>query len=133
MGFTEGRALYNLQSPDKAVAADDEKKDNNIKDNQKSRLTRFIIYWIALGVFLDIAIYYARFRRTDSSHDEFHAAIMMLSFLTALGMDIWFLVTNYSRLFKGDFNVEIYFYLICASNVLALPQLGRLRSDSSVR
>lgn len=90
------------------------------------RLIRFIVYWIALGIFLDISIYYARFNRTNTNHDEFHAALMILSFLSALGMDIWFVVRQFGDLFKGNMEIDVYFYLICASNILALPQLGTL-------
>jgi len=123
LGYSDDRSLTRVESSQKHVKEEADNKNSTIKDNQKSRLIRFIIYWIALGVFLDIAIYYARFARTNPNHDEFHAAIMMLSFLTALGMDIWFIVTSYKELFSGNLQADIYFYLICASNILALPQL----------
>lgn len=133
LGYTEDRSLGNEQTPVNTVKNDDAKEDHTVKNNNKSRLIRFIIYWISLGIFLDIAIFYARYSRSNPNHDEFHAAIMMLSFLSAFGMDLWFIITSYKELFSGNLEADIYFYLICASNLLALPQLGRLFLTPSVR
>lgn len=100
-----------------------EESPNKIKKGE--RLTRYVIYWITLGFFLDLAIYFARFDRTNSNHDEFHAALMILCFLAGLSMDIWFLIRQYGMLFNGILTYDIYFGLICATNVFAIPQLSR--------
>lgn len=79
-----------------------------------------------MGFFLDLAIYYARYDRTNSNHDEFHAALMILCFLAGLSMDIWFIVRQSGMFFKGTLNYDVYFGLICATNAFAIPQLSML-------
>ena len=103
-----------------------ESNEENMADTKGERIARLVIYWIGFGIFIDLAIFLAGYNRSNESHDEFHAALMLLTFLSAAGMDIWFVAREYPRFFKGSQLHDIYFILICAVNLYALPQLGRL-------
>jgi hypothetical protein len=112
-------------SEDPTPKGDGDDSPNKIKKGE--RLTRYVIYWITLGFFLDVAVYFARYDRTNQNHDEFHAALMILCFLAGLSMDIWFVVRQYGMLFNSIMVYDIYFGLICATNAFAIPQLSSLR------
>lgn len=99
-------------------------EESSSKITPGERLARFIVYWITLGFFLDLAVYFARYDRTNHNHDEFHAALMILCFLAGLSMDIWFIVRQYGMLFQDTLVYNIYFGLICATNLFAIPQLS---------
>ena len=96
----------------------------NLKDSKGQRLTRYIVYWIGIGLFIDIALYFARYRRYDESHDETHGALMFLAFGSSTAMDIWFLVKEYHQLFKERIDIDVYFFLICGTTVFSLFQIS---------
>ena len=98
----------------------------NQADTRGERMTRLIIYTICYGLFIELAIFFAKFNRSNESHDEFHAALMLLAFAGGLVVDLWFLFRERSRLFTGMWELDTFFWLICAVNVYALPQLGNL-------
>ena len=102
-----------------------EADEENVADTKGERIARLIIYWVGFGIFIDLAIFLAGYNRSNESHDEFHAALMLLTFLSAAGMDIWFVAREHQRFFTGSQLHDIYFILICAVNLYALPQLGR--------
>ena len=58
---------------------------------------------------------------------------MMITFLSAAGMDIWFVAREFSRFFKGYLEFDIYLFLIVLANIHALPQLGNLYPNQSCR
>ena len=88
-------------------------------------MTRFVIYWIGVGFFLDLAVYFARFVRHNESHDEFHGALMFLTFASSFGMDLWYVVREKSRLFAGKQDADVHFVLLCVANFMGLCQISR--------
>jgi len=98
----------------------------NPSDTKGQRVTRLIIYYVAYGLLLDLGIYFARYMRSNESHDEFHAAVMFLAFSGGLGMDIWFAVLEWKRLTTDGNKFIAYLGLMIYVNLIAIPQISKL-------
>lgn len=91
-------------------------------------MTRMIIYMIGAGFFIDLGIFFARFNRSNESHDEFHAALMVLAIFSGLAMDIWWVIREISNMFQGNSDVDTYSIFVIASAALSIPIMSRFSS-----
>lgn len=85
-----------------------------------------IIYMIGAGFFIDLGIFFARFNRASESHDEFHAALMVLSIFSGLAMDIWWVIRELGNMFKGNSDVDTYSIFVIAFATLSIPIMSSL-------
>ena len=88
-----------------------------------------IICMIGAGFFVDLGIYFARFNRSNESHDEFHAALMVLTIFSGLAMDIWWAVRESSHLFNGNSDVDNYTIALIVQAALSIPIISKLSSQ----
>jgi hypothetical protein len=68
------------------------------------RYIRLAMYFVFYGIFMELGLLIARYKRHDSSHDESHAGLMVMSFVVALAADVWYVLANLDNLFSGIWN-----------------------------
>lgn len=80
------------------------------------------MYFVFYGIMMELGLLIARYKRHDSSHDESHAGLMVMSFVIALIADVWYVLANLDNLFTGFWN-QLRFWFIVGVSALFFIQL----------
>jgi hypothetical protein len=88
--------------------------------HESERIVRLVIYWLGIGFFLDLGLFFARYNRHNESHDEFHFALMFITIVSGIACDIWFAIRAGKKAFNNGPTYETYFILIIWTTFLGI-------------
>lgn len=97
--------------------------------HESERIIRLVIYWLGIGFFLDLGLFFARYNRHNESHDEFHFALMFITIVSGIICDIWFAIRSGKKAFNNGQTYETYFILIIWTTLLGICLFSTIASN----